>query len=83
MDRNGNVSPRPQRNSRPKRLCNKKMGIRYRQIRIHNQFENDGQFANSPAQNVFVYLKVNPQIDFNSLKLKSFGFGKHDFFCSG
>ena len=43
-------------------------------------FENDGAFANAPAQNVMIYLKVNPQININSFKLTGFGFGSHVYY---
>lgn len=43
-------------------------------------FENDGTFANAPAQNVLIYLKVNPQININSFKLTGFGFGTHNYY---
>ncbi|MBO9562798.1 MAG: T9SS type A sorting domain-containing protein [Niastella sp.] len=43
------------------------------------RFENNPQFATAPAQNVYVNLPVHPNININSVRLGSFGFGKYTF----
>ncbi len=43
------------------------------------RFENDPEFATSPAQRVHVELPFHPEINPFSLRLGSFGFGEHVF----
>lgn len=43
------------------------------------RFENNPQFATAPAQNVYVHLPIHPNININSVRLGSFGFGHYTF----
>jgi hypothetical protein len=43
------------------------------------RFENDPKFATAPAQNVYIHVPVDSNININTLSLSDFGFGRFTF----